>query len=151
MKLIGEAGRISWRWVRKPCDISWWTTPKARAARSVEVIDGGYHSTKRWSFRSATRRIFWRSTKPSKTGNDQQIMNTFLGAAELSGRRREAYLRKTCATDQELRNEVDSLLIHHKSGTLIAVRQVPTTKSQSSRTRIQPNRNRRVMTLRIGR
>jgi hypothetical protein len=53
---------------------------------------------------------------------DQQIMDIFLAAIELSDQRRARYLEKVCGGDQDLHREIDSLLQHHIVETPVATR-----------------------------
>jgi eukaryotic-like serine/threonine-protein kinase len=49
----------------------------------------------------------------------QQVKQIFLAACELEPRRAAAFLDQACAGDQEVREEVESLLLHHFSATII--------------------------------
>lgn len=49
----------------------------------------------------------------------EQVKRLFLAACELSEAERSAFLEQACGDDQELREEVDSLLRHHHPATII--------------------------------
>jgi serine/threonine-protein kinase len=50
----------------------------------------------------------------------QQIKRLFLAACELDEEQRAAFLEQACADDPSLRAEVESLLLHHNSQTIIS-------------------------------
>lgn len=49
----------------------------------------------------------------------QQIKRLFLAAVELAPGERQVFLDQACAADSELRGEVQALLDHHRTGTLL--------------------------------
>ena len=60
------------------------------------------------------------------TDNRQkQAMNIFLRATEVEGSQRTQLIQDECGTDTELRKEVESLLRHHTTKTLLAA-ELPT-------------------------
>ena len=75
------------------------------------------------------------------TDNRQkQAMNIFLRATEVEGSQRTQLIQDECGTDTELRKEVESLLRHHTTKTLLAEELPTITAARSSKF---PNREKR--------
>lgn len=51
----------------------------------------------------------------SKASRHEHVGNIFLKTAELEGEARESFLLETCGDDQDLRRDVDGLLLHDES------------------------------------